>query len=42
MKVSDCCGALPCNDGDGDTEDLGICAVCGEHCEYIEDEEDEI
>lgn len=38
-KVSDCCGAAPIGNGDNDTEDIGICPDCGEHCEYVEGEE---
>jgi hypothetical protein len=41
MKVSDCCGASPRGNGDNDTEDYGICPDCGEHCEYVDDGEDE-
>ena len=32
MKESDCCGALPLWETD-------ICSSCGEHAEYIENEE---
>ena len=41
MKVSDCCGAPPRSNGDCDTSDYGICPDCGEHCEYVEEEETE-
>ena len=41
MKVSDCCGAEPLSDGDSSTEDYGICPDCGEHCEYIEEDDEE-
>lgn len=41
MKVSDCCGAAPKGNGDCDSEDFGICSQCHEHCEYIEEGEDE-
>lgn len=37
-KVSDCCGASA---DDGDGYELDICPACGEHCEYI-DEDDEV
>jgi hypothetical protein len=40
MKVSECCGAA-ISDGDGSSEDYGICPICGEHCEYIEDDSEE-
>lgn len=41
MKVSDCCGAPPRSNGDCDTSDYGICPDCGDHCEYIEDEDED-
>lgn len=41
MKVSDCCGVPAYSNGDSDTEDIGICPECKEHCEYIDDGEDE-
>jgi DnaJ-class molecular chaperone len=31
--ISDCCGAAPV----AESEDIGICPECQEHCEYIED-----
>jgi|DEB0MinimDraft_6_1074348.scaffolds.fasta_scaffold46411_2 hypothetical protein len=34
MRNSDCC------DYPSD-EDMGICFRCGEHCEFLDDEEDE-
>jgi hypothetical protein len=37
-KVSNCCGAYPRGNGDCDTEDLGICSDCKEHCEYVLEE----
>ena len=40
MKVSDCCGAYPVSNGDNDTIDIGICPDCGDHCEYVEEDED--
>jgi hypothetical protein len=40
LKVSDCCGEEPRGNGDNDSEDYGICPCCGEHCEYIEQDED--
>lgn len=39
MLVSDCCGSPAFSNGDSDTGDIGICPDCGEHCEYIDDEE---
>jgi hypothetical protein len=36
MKVSDCCGAANI-----DFEDYGICPDCREHCEFIEDPEED-
>ena len=36
MKVSDCCGA-----SHPDAEDYGICPDLREHCDFIEEEEDE-
>lgn len=40
MKVSDCCGAGPRSiNGDCDTEDFGICPVCRDHCEYVEEDD---
>lgn len=40
MLVSNCCGSRPKSNGDTDTSEYGICPDCGEHCEYV-DEEDE-
>lgn len=40
MKVTDCCGYPALSNGDSDTEDIGICPECGEHCEYVNNEED--
>ena len=40
MKYSDCCGA-PAYSCFGDFEDVGICPDCREHCEFIEEEEEE-
>ena len=34
--ISECCGAAPV----AESEDLGICPECKEHCEYIEDDDD--
>ncbi len=31
---SDCCGADPV----GESDDMGICPQCYEHCEYVDDE----
>ena len=39
--ISDCCGASPRGNGDNDLSDIGICSDCGEHCEYIEEDEEE-
>ena len=39
MKFSDCCGASP--DGIDGAEETGICPDCKEHCEWIDDEEEE-
>ena len=39
MKFSDCCGA-PC-DGIEGAEETGLCLDCHEHCEWIDDEEEE-
>lgn len=36
MKLSNCCGAAPRSNGDCDTEDIGICPECHDHCEYDE------
>lgn len=41
MKISDCCGVPAYSNGDGDTEDIGICPECKEHCEYIDDEDED-
>ena len=42
MKVSICCGAPPkiYGDNDCDSEDIGICPACGEHCGYEEEGDD--
>ena len=46
-RVSNCCSARPRGylgphgTPDSDSEDHGICPECGEHCEYIEEEEKE-
>lgn len=40
-KVSDCCGAGVYSNGDSDTEDIGVCPDCKEHCEYVSIEEEE-
>tara|TARA_R110000772_G_scaffold112048_7_gene216245 strand:- start:743 stop:931 length:189 start_codon:yes stop_codon:yes gene_type:complete len=37
IMVSDCCSAEPIYD----SEDLGICSECKEHCEYININEQE-
>lgn len=36
MPISECCSADA-----GEFEDAGICPDCGEHCEFIEEEDDE-
>lgn len=36
--ISECCGAAPV----AESEDLGICPECKEHCEYIEDDDDPV
>lgn len=41
MKISNCCGAPATSNGDCDLEDFGICSDCGEHCEYVDDEQDD-
>ena len=41
MKTSNCCGAEPrMIHGDGDTEDIGICPDCREHCDYVDDDDE--
>lgn len=37
--VSNCCGAYPKSNGDNDSRDYGICSDCGEHCEYVLEDE---
>lgn len=37
MLISDCCGE-PANGN----EDYGICSSCKEHCDWINDEDDEV
>ena len=37
-RVSDCCSAQPV----GESEDMGICPECKEHCEYVGEDEDDI
>lgn len=47
MKVSDCCGARPRGflgphgTVDSDSTDYGICPDCKDHCEFIEEEDEE-
>ena len=41
MNVSSCCGAYPAGNGDMDYEDLGMCSDCKEHCDYIDENEEE-
>jgi hypothetical protein len=38
QKISDCCGAAVTNPV---MLDLGICPDCKDHCEFINEEEDE-
>ncbi len=33
MLISECCSAAPV----GASEEMGICPMCKEHCEYIDD-----
>ena len=40
-KLSDCCGAANRGNGDSDFADYGICPICKEHCEFIEDDDEE-
>ena len=41
MKLSDCCGSAPRNyNNDCDSMDFGVCPRCGDHCEYVEDDEE--
>lgn len=37
--VSDCCGAAAVSNGDADSQDIGICPECKDHCTYVESEE---
>lgn len=37
MKISDCCDASPRNDIE---EEMCLCSDCGDHCEYIEYEQE--
>lgn len=34
--VSDCCGASAISNGDTDNMEIGICSECGEHCDFID------
>ena len=36
-KVTDCCGVPP----KGNSDDYGLCPCCKEHCEYVEEDEEE-
>ena len=38
MKVSECCNEYPMFDLQ---DEWGICSGCGEHAEFIEEDEDE-
>lgn len=42
MKVTDCCGVAAYSNGDSDTEEIGICPGCLEHCEYVDDDPDDM
>lgn len=42
MLVSDCCGARALGNGDCDSEDMGICPNCLEHCSYIDETDGDI
>ena len=37
MLVTDCCG-VPAK---GNSDDYGLCPCCKDHCEYVDDEEQE-
>ena len=37
LVLSDCCGAEGQSNGDGCTEDYGICPDCDNYCIYIEE-----
>jgi len=39
MLVSNCCGASNRSNGDNDYAEFNICPECGEHCEFVDDEE---
>lgn len=41
QQVSDCCGAGDRDTGDNDSSyaDFGLCPVCKDHCEYVDEEE---
>lgn len=41
MRVSNCCGAYPKGNEDCDDEDRGICSRCREHCEYVDEDDEE-
>jgi len=38
MKTSNCCDSPPV----GISEEIEMCPVCKEHCEYVEVDEDEL
>jgi len=41
MKVSECCGAHDRSiRGDASYEDYGICPDCGDHCDWVEEEDE--
>lgn len=35
MRVSECCGAYT------EYDEIGLCPECMEHCEFVDDEEEE-
>ena len=42
MLTSNCCDAAPKTYNDDiDSMDLGICPCCGEHCDFIDDNEED-
>ena len=42
MLISSCCGANNTGNGDSDFAEYGICPECGEHCEFIEEDDEEV
>ena len=39
--ISDCCGACSVSNGDSETSDIGICPECGDHCTYVEENDED-